>query len=125
VSGALQEGRIQEIFETLAESYAIARKLGILDDIAHAGALLAQILALGGRREQALQLLDETGAAFHRLGDADGIAHVRTLRDQFSDRSQRTGNGGILWWKVLLKHSTSRWRPAFGARIESSPNLRQ
>jgi hypothetical protein len=50
--------------------------------------LLAQIPALGGNREQALQLLDETGAAFHRLADADGIAHVQTLRDQISDHSQ-------------------------------------
>jgi hypothetical protein len=86
--GALEAGRIQEVFDALAESYAIARQLRIPDGIAHVGVQLAQILALGGQREQALKVLDEAGAAFHKLGDTDGIAHIQTLRDQIRNRSQ-------------------------------------
>jgi hypothetical protein len=63
--GALRAGRIQEVFEALAESYAIAQELRIPDGIGYVGVQLAQILAPGGQREQALRVLDEASAAFH------------------------------------------------------------
>jgi tetratricopeptide (TPR) repeat protein len=84
---ALEKGRIQEAIDALGESYAIALKLGLPDGIAHAGRLLAQILAIGGNRDDALVVLEEVEAAFQKLGDAKGIAHVQSLREQIRDRS--------------------------------------
>ena len=46
------------------------------------GAMLAQIMAMGGLREEALAVLDQAEAAFQKLGKADGVAHVRQLREQ-------------------------------------------
>jgi hypothetical protein len=64
--GGIQQGRIREIYDALAESYAIARKLRIPDGVAAVGISLAQVLALGGHREQALQVLDEDIYGFDR-----------------------------------------------------------
>ena len=78
--GGVEKGRIQEIYEALAELFAIAARLGAPDGIAHVGALLAQVLAMGGHRDEALAVLDQAEAAFRKLGDADGIEHVQQLR---------------------------------------------
>jgi hypothetical protein len=93
-AGGLSQGRIQEIFEALDESFAIALQLGIPDGIAHVGALLAQIMALGGHGDQALVVLDAAEAAFHKLGDADGAAQVQSLRDQIRDQLRISGEHG-------------------------------
>lgn len=82
--GGLEAGRIQEIYEALAEAFAIARRLGLPDGIAFVGVQLAQIMALGGLRDGALGVLDEAEAAFTTLNHADGIAHVRALRAQIA-----------------------------------------
>ena len=84
----LQQGRIQEIYDALAEAYAIARRLGLLDGIARIGPTLAQILALGGHQDEALTVLDEAEAAFEKLGDPDGVSQVHELRAAIRRRQQ-------------------------------------
>ncbi len=79
-SGGIEAGRVQEIYDALAESYAIALKLGHPDGVGPVGALLAQVLAMGGHRENALAVLDQAEAAFAKLGNAGGVAHVNELR---------------------------------------------
>ena len=44
--------------------------------------MLAQVMAMGGLRDEALAVLDQAEAAFQKLGKADGVAHVRQLREQ-------------------------------------------
>ena len=85
-TGGLEKGRIQEIYEALAESYAITLKLGLADGIGGVGAMLAQVMAMGGLGEEALAVLDQAEAAFQKLGKADGVAHVRELREQIGKR---------------------------------------
>jgi hypothetical protein len=80
----INKGRILEIFAALAESYALMRKLGLPDGIGYVGAELAQIMAMGSLRDEALGVLDEAEAAFQKLGKADGVAQVRQLREQIS-----------------------------------------
>ncbi len=79
-SGGLEAGRVQEIYDALSKSYAIALKLGHPDGVGPVGALFAQILAMGGQRDQALAVLDQAEPAFAKLGDASGVAHVKELR---------------------------------------------
>jgi hypothetical protein len=80
-SGGLEAGRVQEIYDALAESYAIALKLSHPDGVGAVGALLAQVLARGGHRDDALAVLDQVEAAFAKLRDASGVAHVKELRE--------------------------------------------
>ena len=79
----IEKGRIQEIYDALAESYGIALKLGLADGISGVGVMLAQIMAIGGLRDEALTVLDQAEAAFQKLGETDGVAHVRQLRERF------------------------------------------
>ncbi len=85
-TGGLEQGRAQEIYEALAESYAIARHLQLPDGIAAVGVLLAQVLAIGGHRDDALGVLQEAEAAFRKLGDANGVERVQNLRETISAR---------------------------------------
>jgi tetratricopeptide (TPR) repeat protein len=87
-AGGLEHGRIQEIFEALAEAFSIARRLGIPDGIAGVGAQLAQVLALAGHRDEALAVLDKAEAGFQKLGHAEGLAHVGQLREAIRSRQQ-------------------------------------
>jgi hypothetical protein len=79
-AGGLEHGRIQEIYEALAEAFAIFQRLGLPDGIAFNGSLLAQVLAIGGQRDDALTVLDAAEAGFSKLGHADGLDHVASLR---------------------------------------------
>ena len=89
--GGLQEGRAQEICDTLAEAFGIFRQLGLPDGIAFTGFPLAQVLALGGHREDARRVLDDVDAAFERLGHAEGLAAARGLRGQIDDADRPAG----------------------------------
>jgi tetratricopeptide (TPR) repeat protein len=80
-SGGLESGRAREIADALAESYAIALKLGHPDIVGASGALLAQVLAMGGHRDDALAVLDQAEAAFAKLGNAGRVAQVKELRE--------------------------------------------
>ena len=78
--GGLQQGRIQEIFDALAEAFSIAKQLGLPDGIAFVGIQLAQVMAIGEKRDDALAVLDEVEAAFGTLGHAEGVEQARQLR---------------------------------------------
>ena len=84
--GGLEQGRVQEIYEALAEAFAIARRLGLPDGVGAVGLQLAPILALGGHREEALGVLDEAEAAFRKLGNRQSVELVNELRTQLQDR---------------------------------------
>jgi hypothetical protein len=85
-NGGLKKGHIQEIYEALAESYAITLKLGVADGIGSVGAMLAQVMAIRGLRDEALAVLDQAEAAFQKLKDAAGVARVRELREHIRKR---------------------------------------
>ena len=78
--GDHQTGGIQEIYNDLAEAFAITLKLGYADGIGAVGELLAQVLAMGGHKDDALTVLDHAEAAYTKLGNAQGIEGVRQLR---------------------------------------------
>jgi hypothetical protein len=80
-AGGLEQGRIQEIYDALAEAFGIARKLRWPEGIAFIGIQLAEILARAGHRDEALAVLHEAEAGFRVLGHAEGIEHVGRLRD--------------------------------------------
>ena len=56
-TNGIQRGRIQEIADTLGESFRILVELGAPDGIGPVGALLAQVLAMDGHRAE--QVLDQ------------------------------------------------------------------
>jgi hypothetical protein len=93
-AGGPEQGRIQEIYDAMAESSAIAHKLGLADVVSGVGAMLAQVMAMGGLRDEALAVLDQAEAAFAKLGDARGVAHVRTLRKQIAAMPPRSRTSG-------------------------------
>jgi len=84
----LRQGRIQEIYDALAEAYGIARRLGLPAGIAGIGPTFAQILAIGGHQDEALTVLDEAEAALEKLGNADGVSQVREFRAAMRSRQQ-------------------------------------
>jgi hypothetical protein len=80
-TGGLKQGRIQEIYNALAEAFGIAQNLRWPDGIAFVGIQLAEILALAGHPDEALAVLDQAEAAFRVLGRAAGIERVGRLRE--------------------------------------------
>ncbi|MFZ0210506.1 MAG: hypothetical protein WAL59_31125 [Roseiarcus sp.] len=56
-TNGIQRGHIQEIADTLGESFRILVELGAPDGIGPVGALLAQVLAMDGHRAE--QVLDQ------------------------------------------------------------------
>jgi tetratricopeptide (TPR) repeat protein len=80
-AGGLKQGRIQEIYDALAEAFGIAQKLRVPDGIAFIGIQLADILARAGLRDEALGVLDEAEAGFRVLGHAVGVEHVGRMRE--------------------------------------------
>jgi hypothetical protein len=79
--GGVERGEIQEIYEELAESFALFLKIQRLDGIAYAGMLLGQVLAIGGNSEEALKILDESAAAFEKLQLSKQAKSVRELQE--------------------------------------------
>jgi tetratricopeptide (TPR) repeat protein len=75
-----ERGGLQEIYEDLAEAFEFSCKLGRPDFISGVGWLLAQVLTLGGLRDEALSVLDAVEAAWRKLGNAQGLAEVAELR---------------------------------------------
>jgi tetratricopeptide (TPR) repeat protein len=85
-NGGLENGSVEEIFEALVESFTTAVKLSLPDGIANIGVMLAQVMATGSLRDEALAVLDQSEAAFQKLGKADGVARVRHLRERIEKR---------------------------------------
>jgi hypothetical protein len=80
-AGGLEDGRIQEIADALLDSFNIARQLELPDGIGFVGVRLAQVLARGGLRTEALGVLDLAEPAFQKLGNAEAIAVAANLRE--------------------------------------------
>ncbi|MBL8397398.1 MAG: tetratricopeptide repeat protein, partial [Candidatus Accumulibacter sp.] len=80
--GQHTSGGLQRIYDDLAESFALSRQLGRPDFIGGVGQRLAQVLALAGEREWALEVLTLAEQAFVKIKDADGLAQVRELRGE-------------------------------------------
>ncbi|MBL8422494.1 MAG: tetratricopeptide repeat protein [Candidatus Accumulibacter phosphatis] len=79
--GEHDSGGVQRIHDDLVAAFAISRQLGRPDFIGGIGQLLAQVLAMGGAREEARDVLTLAEAALARLDDAAGLAQVRALRE--------------------------------------------
>ena len=79
--GEHESGGLQRIHDDLVAAFATSRQLGRPDFIGGIGQLLAQVLAMGGAREEARDVLTLAEAAFARLDDAAGLAQVRALRE--------------------------------------------
>ncbi|WP_300454015.1 tetratricopeptide repeat protein [Accumulibacter sp.] len=79
--GEHRSGGLPRIRDDLAEAFALSRRLGRPDFIGVIGALLAQVLALGGERAAAREVLALAEEAFARLGHASGVQGVRALRE--------------------------------------------
>ncbi|AGA90192.1 hypothetical protein Thimo_1398 [Thioflavicoccus mobilis 8321] len=84
--GEHETGGIQAIYDDLAASYEILRRLGRPDGIGAVGLLLAQVLTMGGHRDDALTVLDEAEAAFAKLGQTAAVEQVRALRGLIAER---------------------------------------
>jgi tetratricopeptide (TPR) repeat protein len=64
----IQQGKHQEGFQHLAESYAIYLKLGRLDGICVVGLDLGWLLCAAGQREKGLDILARSRDGFRKLG---------------------------------------------------------
>ena len=78
--GDHQRGELQSIHNDLATAFALSIKLGRPDFIGGVGDLLAQVLAMGGLKDEALGVLDAAEQAWTKLGNTQGIARIATLR---------------------------------------------
>ena len=87
LDSGIDQGRIQEIHDALAEAFSLARELQLPDRIALAGIQLAQILILRGHHENALQVLGEVENGFRQLNDAEGLEAVQRLRQTIVGRA--------------------------------------
>ena len=75
---------MQIIADELLEAFAIAQHLGRADFIGGIGALLGQVLAMGGHMDEAIKVLELAKGAFSKLGVAAGVAHCDQLIAQIS-----------------------------------------
>jgi hypothetical protein len=80
----IHRGRIQEIADALGESFRIVVDLGAPDGIGPVGALLAQVLAMGGLRDEALRVMDQAEAAYRKLSQTGSVDQVRVLREMIA-----------------------------------------
>ncbi len=78
--GGLAQGEAQVIYDELDESFSLFTRLGRPDGIAAAGHLLAQILAMAGHPEQALEVLDASIAACELLQWTELASQIRELQ---------------------------------------------
>ncbi|HNA67614.1 MAG TPA: hypothetical protein PLD21_08180, partial [Rhodocyclaceae bacterium] len=84
--GDHHDSGLQAIYEDLARAYAILVKLGRPDGIGAVGTLLAQMLAMGGLRSEALQVLETAEAAWRKIGQMQQVARVAELRQMIEGR---------------------------------------
>jgi len=77
--GDHQRGEIQSIYEELQEAFDINKHLQRPDGVGAVGVLLAQVLAMGGHKDEALAVLQDARSAFELLKMRDGVAHADRL----------------------------------------------
>ena len=78
--GDHERGDIQTIYENLSEAYAISRDSGRVNAITAIGSLLAQVMAMAGLIEEALDVLTHAESANATLGSATGLSALGRLR---------------------------------------------
>ena len=78
--GDHETGGIQAIYEDLAHAFAILQTLQRPDGIAVVGMFLAQVLAMGGQHDEALQVLDAAEQGFRMLSNEAGVRQIEQLR---------------------------------------------
>ncbi|MCB0047735.1 MAG: hypothetical protein KDD92_20100, partial [Caldilineaceae bacterium] len=78
--GGWQQGEHQEIYEELAESFALWRQIQRFDGIAVVGELLGQVLAAVGQTAEAIVVFDAAIAAYTRLGWASKAAGLEEMK---------------------------------------------
>jgi hypothetical protein len=83
--GGMQQGEAQTICDELAESFAILHKLQRVDGIAVVGAMLGQILAMGGYRDEACTVLDQSVMAFEKMQQTQQAEQVRDLQRRIKE----------------------------------------
>ena len=84
--GDHERGALQAIYEDLAAAYELNIKLGRPDGIGGVGSILAQVMAMGGLKDEVPVVLNTAEAAFRKLGNPEGIAHIAKLRQMILDR---------------------------------------
>ncbi len=79
-------GDLQTLFDHLADAFKIVSSRGDDKGIAAAGSLLAQVMAMGGLVDDALEVLEVAESAYVELGDEAGIAYAAMLRETIETR---------------------------------------
>ena len=82
--GDHERGEMQTIADELGEAFSIVQQMGRADGIGSIGALLGQVLAMGGHMDEAIKVLELAKGAFSKLGVAAGVAHCDQLIAQIS-----------------------------------------
>ncbi len=86
--GGLEPSEAQTVLDELKESFAINRKLQLLNGIADVGQWLGHVLAEADFVDEALDVLDQSAAAFEKLNRTNEAAKVREMQEQIR-RSRR------------------------------------
>ncbi|HEX6202902.1 MAG TPA: hypothetical protein VF100_07865, partial [Thermoanaerobaculia bacterium] len=86
--GDLEKGEAQLIYDELAESFRLNKKLQRVDGIAFSGSFLGQVLARAGHREEALSVLADSASAFEKMGREEEATQVRALREEIGKADQ-------------------------------------
>ncbi len=80
--GDHEKGGYQVIEDHLVAAFDISRRMGRTDFIAAIGSLLAQVLAMGSKIDEALDVLAQAEKAYTTLGDESGLRQVAELRER-------------------------------------------
>ena len=84
--GDHERGGIQAIYESLAQAFAVSCSAGRANDIAVIGSLLAQVMAMGGLIDEALDVLTRVESAHTTLRSESGLDTVGRLREAIEAR---------------------------------------
>ena len=80
--GDHQRGGLQEIYDHLAEAFAISVGSGRAEFIAGIGPLLAQVMAMRGSTIEAMTVLEQAETASRALGHERGLKQITQLRQE-------------------------------------------
>ena len=86
--GVSSQEEAQQVYDDLAESYAIARRMGLPPAIVGIGSELARFLADADAPAEAAKIADEVADALAKLGQAENAAAVRAEAAQLRANSK-------------------------------------
>ncbi|MFT3718265.1 CHAT domain-containing protein [Pseudorhodoferax sp.] len=89
--GDHEHGALQQVHDHLAQAFSISMQTGRVNAIGAIGVLLAQVLAMGGELQQALEVLSAADAAYRRLDDAPALSLVAELRQTIDALADASG----------------------------------